>query len=67
MSHDMALCEMILACQLLAGNWSDLHANCLCLLKDVGESGTILARRGCRDVSKLFFLFCLLNIKLWKT
>lgn len=59
----MALCEMILACQLLAGNWSDLHANGLCLLKDVGGSGTILARRGCRDVAK-FFTFSLLNVSL---
>lgn len=31
MMHDMALCEMILTCQLLVGNWSDLHANELLL------------------------------------
>ena len=37
----MALCEMIVACQLLAGNWSDLHANGVCLLKDVGGLGRI--------------------------
>lgn len=41
MRHDMALCEMILTCQLLVGNWSDLHANGLRLLNDVGGSGTI--------------------------
>lgn len=40
MRHDTALCEMILTCQLL-GNWSDLHANGLHLLNDVGGSGTI--------------------------
>lgn len=41
----MALCEMILACQLLAGNWSDLHANGVCLLKDAAGCGEI-KRRG---------------------
>lgn len=41
MRHDRELCEMILTCQLLVGNWSDLHANGLHLLNDVGESGAI--------------------------
>lgn len=51
MRHDTALCEIILTCQLLVGNWSDLHANGLHLLNDVGGSGTIT--RG--DVHRLFF------------
>lgn len=42
MRHDTAVCEMILTCQLLVGNWSDLHANGLCLLNDVGGCGTII-------------------------
>lgn len=42
MRHDAALCGMILTCQLLLGNWSDLHANGLSLLNDVGGSGTIM-------------------------
>lgn len=37
----MALCEMILACQLLAGNWSDLHANGERLLKGAAGSGKV--------------------------
>lgn len=37
----MALCEMILASQLLAGNWSDLHANGVRLLKVAAGSGEI--------------------------
>lgn len=37
----MALCEMILASQLLAGNWSDLHANGVRLLKGAAGSGEI--------------------------
>lgn len=41
MSHDTALCEMILSCQLLVGNWADLHANGLHLFNDVGRSGAI--------------------------
>lgn len=48
----MALCEMILACQLRARNWSDLHANGLCLLKDAG--GCIIKRR---DVQLFIYLF----------
>lgn len=40
MRHDMAQCEMILTCQLL-GNWSDLHANGLRLLNDVGGSAGV--------------------------
>lgn len=40
MSHD-TLCEMILSCQLLVGNWADLHANGLHLFNDVGGSGAI--------------------------
>ena len=52
MSHDMALCEMILARQLRARNWSDLHANGLRLLKDAGACGTIKRR----DVPS-FYLF----------
>lgn len=41
MSHDTALCQMILSCQLLVGNWADLHANGLHLFNDVGGSGAI--------------------------
>lgn len=44
MRHDMALCEMILTCQLLVGNWLDLHANGMRLLNDIGGSGTITRR-----------------------
>lgn len=43
MRHDIALCEMILARQLLAGNWSDLHANGVRLLKDAA---------GCAEVKE---------------
>lgn len=39
--HDTAVCEMILTCQLLVGNWSDLHANGRRLLSDVGGCGVI--------------------------
>lgn len=48
---------MILTYQLLVGNWSDLHANGLCLLNGVGGSGTIT--RG--DVQILFY-FCALPL-----
>lgn len=41
MRHDTVLCEIILSCQLLVGNWSDLHANGLRLLNDVGGFGAI--------------------------
>lgn len=41
MRYDRALCEMILTCQLLVGNWSDLHANGVILLNDVGGSGAV--------------------------
>lgn len=56
------LCEMILTCQLLVGNWSDLHANGLHLLNDVGESGAIT--RG--DV-QCFFCGLLLDFsRMWR-
>ncbi len=58
MRHDTALCEMILTCQLLVGNWSDLHANGLRLLNDVGGSGTIT--RG--DVHSSFVLCPLISL-----
>lgn len=59
MSHDTALCEMILSCQLLVGNWSDLHANGLHLFNDVGGSGAITTRGMCADFAFLnFYLFC---------
>lgn len=41
MSHDTAQCKMILSCQLLVGNWADLHANGLHLFNDVAGSGAI--------------------------
>lgn len=34
MRHATAMCEMMLA--MLVSNWSDLHANGMRLLKDVG-------------------------------
>lgn len=43
MRHDIALCETILARQLLAGNWCDLHANGVRLLKDAA---------GCAEVKE---------------
>lgn len=52
MRHDAAQCEMILTCQLVVGNWADLHANGLRLLNNVGESGTIT--RG--DVHRFHFV-----------
>lgn len=52
MRHDAAPCEMILTCQLVVGNWADLHANGLRLLNNVGESGTIT--RG--DVHRFYFV-----------
>lgn len=55
MSHDTALCEMILSCQLLVGNWSDLHANGLHLFNDVGGSGAITPG-GCAQIF-VFYLF----------
>lgn len=61
MRHDTALCEIILTCQLLVGNWSDLHANGLHLLNDVGGSGTIT--RG--DVHRLFFFWVFLCFVPW--
>lgn len=51
MSHDTALCEMILSCQLLVGNWADLHANGLHLFNDVARSGAITPE----DVTVFFF------------
>lgn len=56
MRHDTALCEMILTCQLLVGNWSDLHANGLRLLNDVGGFGTITW--GDMHSCFLFFVLC---------
>lgn len=55
MSHDTALCEMILSCQLLVGNWSDLHANGLHLFNDVGGSGAITPGG---DVRRFCCFFC---------
>lgn len=60
MSHDTALCEMILSCQLLVGNWSDLHANGLHLFNDVGVSGAITPG-GCAQIFVVCFFFYLFS------
>lgn len=60
MRHDTAVCEMILTCQLFVGNWSDLHANGLRLLNDVGGCGTIMWG----NVYRVFVLYPLISLQL---